>query len=166
MIATSKSTDSSSIIMGEKAGCRGTDAGRQGEVVMGITAHLCQLFCFLREERRKVIIWEWRLQNVISIVGQKRKNPLTSGIPTIGVVNDVKQQKLSYTIEHGNQQNHLETTVTIFSKGKDVHILWASSVISTYLSHRITFILCDHGSWTRIKLWHDCSYGSKVIFKK
>lgn len=57
MISAAKSTDSSSMIRGkaDKRKDRGTDAGRQVEVVMGILACLFQLFCFLEEMVRKVI---------------------------------------------------------------------------------------------------------------
>lgn len=49
MIATAKSTDSSSIIMGGKADYRGTDAGRQVEVVMGMW-HIYSDYCIFSEK--------------------------------------------------------------------------------------------------------------------
>lgn len=58
MISAAKSTDGSSMIRrkADKRKDRGTDAGRQVEVVIGILAFLFQLFHFLKEMVRKVII--------------------------------------------------------------------------------------------------------------
>ena len=71
MIVTAKSMNSSSTIW-RKGGLQGPWCRYAGRSSDGNVACLFWLFYFLREVERKVIILEWRLQNLASIAAKKK----------------------------------------------------------------------------------------------